>query len=69
MAIGESIVLCCEWLCRVVGSLLGRKGLRGVRAIGVYTAHDFQAYFGYCDASQLLSLLEQMQLCTMVSVL
>lgn len=51
---------------QILGTLFGKDGLQGARILGVYTAHDFQAHFGYCDASQLLELLQELHLCTMV---
>lgn len=64
---GNLIVLCCDWLARTLGTLFGKDGLQDARVLGVYTAHDFQAHFGYCDATQFLELLQELRLCTMVS--
>ncbi|XP_077291139.1 death-associated protein kinase 1-like [Arctopsyche grandis] len=68
LVMGNLIVLCCDWLARILGTLFGKDGLQDARALGVYTAHDFQAHFGYCDATQLLELLQELRLCTMCEI-
>lgn len=59
------VVLSPQWLCEIIiGKLLSIEFITSARVTGCYTIDDFQAAFTECDASKLLVLLEQLQLCT-----
>ncbi|XP_034241726.1 death-associated protein kinase dapk-1-like isoform X2 [Thrips palmi] len=61
----DVVVLSPQWLCEdIIGKLLSIEFITLARVTGCYTVEDFQAAFTECDASKLLVLLEQLQLCT-----
>lgn len=61
----DVVVLSPQWLCEnIIGKLLSIEFITLARVTGCYTVDDFQAAFTECDASKLLVLLEQLQLCT-----
>lgn len=65
----DVVVLSPSWLCEdIIGKLLSIEFITLARVTGCYTVDDFQSAFTECDASKLLMLLEQLQLCTHVSV-
>lgn len=62
--IDHFIVLSLQWLgADLLGELLSLQFLANARITGVYTVEDFQSTFAQCDASELLKLLEALQLC------
>lgn len=64
----DVMVLSPQWLCEdVIGKLLSIEFITQARVTGCFTVEDFQAAFTEFDASKLLVLLEQLQLCTHVS--
>ena len=61
----DLVILSPQWLCcDVIGQLLSHDRIIQSRPTGCYTSYDFQLMFPDCDATDLLHVLEALELCT-----
>ena len=60
----DLVVLNPKWLCSgVIGQMLSHDYMQRSRPTGVFSVDDFQLMFGECEASELLQVLEALDLC------
>ena len=65
----DLVILNPQWLCcDVIGQLLSHDHIIQSRPTGCYTSYDFQLMFPDCDATDLLHVLEALELCTQCDV-
>ncbi len=61
----DMVVLCPHWLCgEVIGQLLSHDRITHSRPTGCFTPDDIQMMFGDTDASDLLIVMEALEVCT-----
>ena len=65
----DFVVLSPKWLCNeVIGGLLSHEQILHARPTGCFTLDDFQLMFTASEASDILPLLEALEICTRCEV-